>query len=272
MPELPEVETIARTLREGRGAPSLVGRRIRSVHVAWPREVHGLSVEAFAAAVQNSTFVNVDRVGKYLTFELEKEHLRRVMLVHLRMSGRLDVLSAERAMTRHARVVWELDEDLALTFDDARKFGRVYLPERIEDVTGRIGPDALRIGAADFAQRLRDRRGALKSVLLDQAFAAGVGNIYADETLFRAGLHPLRRAQTIDDTAALRLHACMRDVLLEGIAANGASFDWVYPGGNFQDNFRVYGRTGRPCVTCGEPIQRIVVGQRSTHFCVRCQK
>lgn len=271
MPELPEVETIARTLREGRGAPSIVGRTIRSVHVAWPREVHGMSVETFSAAVQGARIVNVDRIGKYLVFELLTGRTLQPMLVHLRMSGRLDVLPVERAMTRHARVVWMLDENLALTFDDARKFGRVYLPERIEDVVGHIGPDALHIAAGEFAARLRVRRGALKSVLLDQSFVAGIGNIYADETLFRARLHPLRAANSLDEATALILCACVREVLQEGIEANGASFDWVYPGGSFQDNFRVYGRTGSPCRVCSEPIQRIVVGQRSTHFCARCQ-
>lgn len=272
MPELPEVETIARTLREGRGAPALLGRRIEDVHVLWPREVHGLAVDAFVAAVRGAHVSNIDRVGKYLVIDLQRDAMQRSMLVHLRMSGRLDVLPAGRALTRHARVVWMLDDDLALTFDDARKFGRVYLPERIEDVTGRIGPDALRIDAEEFSRRLRDRRGALKSLLLDQHFIAGVGNIYADESLFRARLHPLRAAHTVNEMQAHALHAGVRDVLLEGIAANGASFDWVYPGGNFQDNFRVYGRTGGPCPVCGDPIRRIVVAQRGTHFCERCQR
>jgi formamidopyrimidine-DNA glycosylase len=272
MPELPEVETIARTLREGRGAPALLGRCIEDVHVGWPREVHGMTVESFVGAVRGTCVSKIDRIGKYLVIELQRGAVARSMLVHLRMSGRLDVLPVEQAFTPHARVVWTLDGGAALRFDDARKFGRVYLPARIEDVTGHIGPDALSISADEFVQRLCARRGALKPLLLDQGFIAGVGNIYADESLFRSGMHPLRAAHTVSPADARLLHTTVRDVLLEGIAANGASFDWVYPGGNFQDNFRVYGRTGKPCVACGEPIQRIVVAQRGTHYCERCQR
>ena len=272
MPELPEVETIARTLREGRGAPALLGRRIEDVRGLWPREVHGLAVDAFVAAVNGAYVAQVGRVGKYLIVELQRGAVRRPMLIHLRMSGRLDVFSAAEAFTKHERVVWLLDGGLALRFDDARKFGRVYLPEHIDDVVGHIGPDALQIGADEFLQRLRDRRGVLKSLLLDQHFIAGVGNIYADESLFRAGLHPLRAAHTVAENDARALFDAVRAVLFEGIEANGASFDWVYPGGNFQNNFRVYGRTDQSCVQCGRPIQRIVVAQRSTHFCAVCQR
>jgi formamidopyrimidine-DNA glycosylase len=194
------------------------------------------------------------------------------MLIHLRMSGKLDVVPEDEAFTKHARVVWLLDDGLALRFDDARKFGRVYLPQQIEDVTGRIGPDALLISEDEFVQRLSARKGAIKPLLLDQHFVAGVGNIYADESLHRAGIHPTRPASKVKDAAARRLHAAVRAVLLAGIEANGASFDWVYPGGNYQDNFQVYGQTGKPCRTCGAPIKRIVVGQRSTHFCAKCQR
>jgi formamidopyrimidine-DNA glycosylase len=188
------------------------------------------------------------------------------------MSGKLDVVPEAEAFTKHARVVWLLDDGLALRFDDARKFGRVYLPQQIEDVTGKIGPDALVISEDDFVQRLRAKKGAIKPLLLDQRFVAGVGNIYADESLHRAGIHPTRPASKVKDADARKLYAAVQAVLLEGIAANGASFDWVYPGGNFQDNFRVYGQTGKPCRTCGAPIKRIVVGQRSTHFCAKCQR
>jgi formamidopyrimidine-DNA glycosylase len=273
MPELPEVETVARTLREGRGVPALLGRTIEAVRVLWPREIHGLSVDAFSAAITGARVAEVGRVGKYLTITLGgADGARRTMLVHLRMSGRLDVHPRAEAMTRHARVVWDLDQDLALTFDDARKFGRVYLPNHIDDVLGKLGPDALQISEDAFVERLAAKRGALKSVLLDQHFIAGVGNIYADESLHRAALHPTRSAATVKPAAARALHAVIRDVLHEGIAANGASFDWVYPDGNFQENFRVYGQTGKPCPRCGAPIQRIVVGQRSTHFCKQCQR
>lgn len=193
------------------------------------------------------------------------------MFIHLRMSGRLDVVPAAEAYTPHARVVWLLDDGLALRFDDARKFGRVTLTDDRARVLAKLGPDALDISADDFAQRLRQKRGALKPILLDQSFIAGVGNIYADESLFISGLHPRRAADTLSEDQARRLYAAIREVLLQGIAANGASFDWVYPGGNYQHSFRVYGQTGEPCPNCGQPIQRIIIGQRSTHVCAHCQ-
>lgn len=288
MPELPEVETIARQLREGRhdrasGAPvpPLVGHVILETHVRWAREVSGVAARAFERQTAGSAITAVGRHGKYLIINLEKAELvkpsssairRWSMLVHLRMSGRLDVVPQSEAFSKHARVVWLLDQGWALRFDDARKFGRVYLVDEPVRVTGKTGPDALLIPAEEFIARLRRKRGALKPLLLNQAFVAGVGNIYADESLFLAGLHPRRMAQTLSDDDARRLHAAIHRVLLDGIAANGASFDWVYPGGNYQNNFRVYGRAGEPCAACGQPITRIVVGQRGTHFCENCQQ
>ncbi|MGQ9815635.1 MAG: DNA-formamidopyrimidine glycosylase [Candidatus Roseilinea sp.] len=283
MPELPEVETIARILREGSGAerPPLVGRMICEARVLWPREVSGMSADAFVQHVAGRRVSAVSRHGKYLILELrgdagsmasQSSDHRVFMLAHLRMSGRLDVVPQAEAFTPHARVVWLLDHGWALRFDDARKFGRVCLADQPSQVTGKLGPDALSVTAQEFTTRLLAKRGALKPILLDQRFIAGVGNIYADEALFLARLHPTRLASALDASEALRLHRAVRQVLLDGIAANGASFDWVYPGGNYQDHFRVYGRAGLPCVNCGQPISRILVGQRSTHFCAACQK
>lgn len=281
MPELPEVETIARMLREGGGPdrPPLPGRVIREARVLWPREVSGLSAPAFARRVAGCRVAAISRHGKYLIVELRgggseagaESTPPLFMLIHLRMSGRLDVVPEADAFPPHARVVWLLDNGWALRFDDARKFGRVCLAQQVSEVTGRLGPDALSVSAQEFAARLLAKRGALKPILLDQSFVAGVGNIYADESLFLARLHPTRLAGSLDADDALRLHGAVRQALLDGIAANGASFDWVYPGGNYQNHFRVYGRAGLPCVTCGRPVSRIVVGQRSTHFCAACQ-
>jgi formamidopyrimidine-DNA glycosylase len=277
MPELPEVETVARVLRDGLGAPRLVGRTIQSARVLWKREIGNLKPAEFERNVAGARVERVGRYGKYLLIDLRPAGAGRpgqpqVMLVHLRMSGRLDVVPAAEAFTKHARVVWMLDDGLALRFDDARKFGRVWLTRDSAEVIGQLGPDALELSEADFVTRLRHKRGALKPLLLDQRFIAGVGNIYADESLHRAGLHPKRLASTLTEAEAARLYAEIRSVLLTGIEANGASFDWVYPGGNFQENFLVYGMTGKACATCGEPIERILVGQRSTHFCPRCQR
>jgi formamidopyrimidine-DNA glycosylase len=301
VPELPEVETVARTLREGRGAPSLVGRTIQSAKVLWPREIGNLKPRAFERRVAGLRVQSVGRRGKYLMIHLARDDrpfdpstgsgLRAgstiddysqssvvhrpssdlTMLVHLMMSGRLDVVPQDEAVSKHARVVWLLDDNLALRFDDARKFGRVYLTEHPETVVGKLGPDALEITSGEFVSRLLARRGALKPLLLDQTFIAGVGNIYADESLYLAKLHPKRTANTLAPNDAARLHTAIRRVLLASIAANGASFDWVYPGGNFQENFAVYGMAGKTCPSCGRPIERILVGQRSTHFCATCQ-
>lgn len=271
MPELPEVETVARTLREG--PHPLIGRRIESVRVLWPREIHNLEPEVLAGRVTGAKVEAVGRHGKYLAIQLSSGD---TMLVHLKMSGRLEVVPTAEAFSKHARVVWMLDHDLALRFDDARKFGRVFLtqPDQQDYLLGllnHIGPDALTLSEDDFVARLQRKKGALKPILLDQSFMAGVGNIYADESLFRAKLHPQRTAASLTDDDARRLYRAVQAVLAEGILANGASFDWVYPDGNFQKAFKVYGRTGEPCEVCGTPIQRILVGQRSTHFCPHCQ-
>ena len=282
MPELPEVETIARQLREGRhihtgekhiSVPALVGREIRETHVLWAREISGMPSRAFERQTSGRRVASVGRHGKFLIVNLAQDHApASSMLIHLRMSGRLEVVPQAEAYSKHARVVWLLDQGWALRFDDARKFGRVYLVDDPARITGNIGPDALLIPADDFARRVMQKRRALKPLLLDQTFIAGVGNIYADESLFLAGLHPKRLANTLTEADAHQLHAAIRQVLLDGVAANGASFDWVYPGGKYQENFRVYGQTGKPCRNCGRPIRRMIVGQRSTHFCENCQK
>lgn len=271
MPELPEVETVTRALRGENGASPLTGRVITAVRVLWPRELHRIPVDVFSAQVTGMRVAGIGRVGKYILIHMDGHGGGRTMLVHLRMTGALAVVPLAEAFTKHARVVWLLDGGLALRFSDPRKFGRVYLPERLEDVTGLIGPDALEISEAEFMSRVRARARAIKPLLLDQTVLAGVGNIYADESLHRARLHPLRSGDSLTPKQSRALFTAVRAILLEGIAANGASFDWVYPGGSFQDNFHVYGQTGKPCRHCGTVVQRIVVTQRATHFCPKCQ-
>jgi len=273
MPELPEVETVARAMRR-----DLLGRVVREARILWPREVNRPE-EEFSAALRGLRFEAVGRHGKYLIFRFalptptpsQNEGGAPVMLLHLKMSGRLDVVPAAQAITPHARVVWLMEDGMALRFEDARKFGRVWLADDPAKIIGKLGPDAIAVSRDEFASRLRRKKGALKPILLDQSFIAGVGNIYADESLWRARLHPRRAAHTLGDEDITRLHESITSVLQEGLAANGASFDWVYPGGNFQENFRVYGQTDKPCPNCGTPIRRILVGQRSTHFCEECQ-
>jgi formamidopyrimidine-DNA glycosylase len=275
MPELPEVESVVRRLREGLGAPALVGHTIQSASVLWPREIGNMDPQRFEKEMAGLCVCEIGRHGKYLIMKLASSTAASTapmsLLVHLRMSGRLDVVPQADAFTKHARVVWLLDEDLALRFEDARKFGRVWLAGNPREVTGKLGPDALDVTCETFVRAIQNKRGALKPVLLDQSFIAGVGNIYADESLHLARLHPKRLAGTLSDAEAASLYEAIQHVLAAGIAANGASFDWVYPGGSFQNNFKVYGMTGKPCAACGRPIERILVGQRSTHFCPDCQ-
>ncbi len=271
MPELPEVETIARALREGgRGARPIVGRAVRVARVLWPRTVAEPDPATFAARWPGRRIVAVGRRGKFLRLTLDAGWHA---LVHLRMSGDLVVLPGDAALPRHARLYLDLDDGRRLVFDDPRKFGRWWLTRTPDAVLGHLGPEPLdpAFTPAVLARQLRGRRARLKALLLDQRVVAGVGNIYADEALHRAGLHPLRRAHTLTDAEITALWRALRQVLQEGIAHNGASIDWMYRGGGFQNTFRVYGRAGQVCYTCGEPIRRVRVAQRSTHFCPRCQ-
>lgn len=268
MPELPEVESIARTLRQGStDAPPLLGRCVSAVEVRWLRTIAEPDAHTFAELLVGQCVRAVQRHGKYLRIVLDAHEL----LVHLRMSGRLHVVPQEQALTPHTRVVLKLNDAWALRFEDARKFGRMWLVQSPQRVLAKLGPDALSVDLDTFAARLQARRSRLKPLLLDQTFIAGVGNIYADEALHRACLHPLRSSRTLTTAEIAQLHIAVQAVLHEGIAANGASFDWVYPGGHFQEHFRVYGRVGQPCPRCGAPIKRLVIAQRSTYFCERCQ-
>ncbi len=271
MPELPEVETIARALRAGgRGAGPIVHARVRRARVLWPRTVAEPEPSAFERLSRGRVITGVGRRGKYLLLHLDAGW---TALVHLRMSGDLQVLPVRAPLPCHTRLYWDLDDGRRLVFDDPRKFGRWWLTQNPQGVLAHLGPEPL---APEFtpqalAQRLHGRRARLKALLLDQRVIAGIGNIYADEALHRAGLHPLRPANTLGPREIVALWQALRAVLQEGIARNGASIDWMYRGGEFQNEFRVYGRAGQLCYTCGAPIQRVRVAQRSTHFCPRCQ-
>lgn len=271
MPELPEVETIVRELRQGhpQRGPSVLGATIERVHVRWPRAIARPSPRRLAAGLAGRTIQSVSRRGKYLIFQLDQGAL----LTHLKMSGDLTVAPPGAPPDRHARTIFLFAGGHELRFSDARKFGRVYLVDDPQQVTGRLGPEPLDDGfTPDVLMRsLHQHRRALKPLLLDQTFLAGLGNIYADEALHRARLHPLRRSHSLTPAEARRLWRGIRSALESGLRHNGASLDWVYRGGNFQNHFRVYQRTGRPCPRCRTPIQRTVVGQRGTHFCPHCQ-
>lgn len=268
MPELPEVESVVRTLRDG--TPSLIGARIRSVEALWTGVLSQPSDSAGLARLEGCCFASIGRLGKYLVFSLNCPGKQpRFLVVHLRMTGRLFLVPESAAIERHTRLALILDHGLALRFDDPRKFGRVWLVDAPETVTGGMGPDALDIGLDKFELRLAGYRRQLKPLLLDQSFIAGIGNIYADESLYRAGLHPLTNSADLLPDGMRRLHAAIRSVLVEAVEAGGANIDGVFKAGSFVVN--VYGREGAPCRICGTPISKIRVGQRGTHFCGHCQ-
>lgn len=272
MPELPEVETVARELR-----PLLIGRQVASARVLWPRTIAEPEPEAFVGRMAGQRFVDVGRRGKYLICALASGE---ALLVHLRMTGRLEVVAADDpALTGpHLRAWFELTDGDRLTFTDPRKFGRIWLTPDAELVVGKLGPEPLGQGFTpeELAGRLAGRHAALKAVLLDQTVVAGVGNIYADEALFVAGIHPLRPANELSVDDAARLHSALQQVLGEAIGERGTMLRDYRPPygaqGAYQEHLRVYQQTDRPCPRCGSPIRRIRVAQRSTHFCERCQR
>jgi formamidopyrimidine-DNA glycosylase len=296
MPELPEVETVARDLQRW-----VAGATILDATVHWDRTIrHPQPAERFAAEIAGATIRRVTRRAKTVLLHLDDG---RVMTVALRMTGALLATEPGAPDDPYARVVFRLADGRELRYRDVRKFGRIGLwpggglrsigagrgPRsrrvaeggrryRIGEVFSGHGPEPLQRGftAERLAERLSRRSAKLKSLLLDQSFIAGVGNIYADEALWRARLHPLRTADGLDAREVRRLHRAIRQVLREGIANRGASFsDYVGvdggPGAN-AERLAVYRRTDQPCFRCGRPIRRIVVGQRSTHFCPGCQR
>ncbi len=270
MPELPEVETIAHALAEGgRGSPPLIGHTIAEGEVLWARTLSSPGEAAFRRRVRGQTVRSIGRRGKFLLLTLEPDTL----LFHLRMSGDLRLEAPGTPTHKHDRFVLRFTNGWRLAFNDARKFGRAWLVADPAEVLGRLGPEPLdpALTPADFHAMLSARKRLLKPLLLDQTFLAGLGNIYTDEALHLARLHPLRLASSLDVDESAALLEAIRAVLGEGIRRNGASIDWVYRGGDFQNAFRAYGRVGQPCPQCEELIQRLVVGQRGTHICPNCQ-
>ena len=269
MPELPEVETIAQTLRRGNGSPPLPGQRITGVTIRWSRHIAMPSVTTFRRRIRGRTIADVKRRGKYLVFPLD----RGTMLIHLRMSGDLALVPADTPSGRYDRTVFYLEDGQELRFSDARKFGKIFLLDDPDIILGKLGPEPLDINFTPqiLASRLAKHRRAIKPLIMDQTFLAGLGNIYTDEALYHARIHPLRRSDSLDMNEITALWQGVRDALKLGLHHSGASIDWVYRGGDFQHHFRVYQRAGEPCHRCGTLIERIIVGQRGTHYCPTCQ-
>ena len=277
MPELPEVETIARLL-----APVLTGQTIARVEVLWVRTVDRPDPETFCDALTGARVMNVDRRGKYIKTALSTG---QTVLTHLRMSGKFAVYrdgpgdDAPARGEKHARLRWQLGDGTWVVYIDPRKFGRFYLVDDPREITGDLGPEPF---SADFtpawlAEQLARRRGEIKPLLLNQRFIAGLGNIYVSEALWQAEIHPERIAGTLTESEAQRLHAAIVAVLRAGVENGGTSLEdrqYVYPGGGtgqHQEYLHVYDRAGEQCPRCGYAVERIVQGQRSTYFCPICQ-
>lgn len=272
MPELPEVETIARSLKfGGMTGDSVLNRKILSAELCWQRTLAAHDCEClFQDWFSGQSITDVSRRGKYLILTIPPKSL----LIHLRMSGDLRLVPSDPEERRtHDRFFLHFVDNTSLVFNDTRKFGRIWLTDNPEQVLGGLGiePFSDEFNADWLRHELSRSSRSVKPLLLDQKIIAGLGNIYTDEALFRAGIHPARKASSLTSADAAKLTEAIRAVLEEGIRTNGASIDWVYRGGGFQNHFKVYQQTGKPCPACGTPIEKITLGQRGTHFCPRCQ-
>ena len=276
MPELPEVETTRRAI-----APALEGARLVRVEVRRDRMARRNERPQDVEERLNGRLVRtVGRLGKFIVSEVEGD-LRWVL--HLGMSGRMQLAVPEDPVAPHTNFVARTDAGVELRFIDPRTFGfvAVYTPEEWESSTMRqLGRDAFDDlpTARELSERLAGRSAAIKALLLDQRLVAGIGNIYADEILFRARIHPLRPAGSLTGDEVKRLRSAVRPVLSDGLQYGGTSLDdlaYLLPdgrAGEYTERLRVYGRVGEPCRRCGSPIERVVVSQRSSHYCPRCQR
>lgn len=271
MPELPEVETVVRGLRE-----PLIGHTIQSMWTDWEKQIGLPQLPEFEARVIGQKVTHITRRAKYIVIHMTHD----MLIVHLRMTGRLYVTdaAAQHDVDKWVHVKFGLDGGKELRFSDVRKFGKLYLTDDLDDVMAGIGPEPLEddFTAGVFKERLQGRSKVIKALLLDQTFVAGVGNIYADEALHRAGIHPQRTADSLTDAEITRLHETVRAALNDGINHEGASINWYRKPdgtqGNSQNHFYVYGRDDDLCRTCQQAqIEKIRVGQRGTHFCPHCQ-
>lgn len=273
MPELPEVQTVAAELHA-----RLPGRVIEGAEVLWPRTVGHPSAEEFAAEVADARVEGVGRRAKYIVIRLEGGAR---LLVHLRMTGRITIEPATAPRDPYTRLVLRLDGGDELRFADTRKFGRWYLLQPGEEPPlasfAALGPEPLEEDFTPeiFAARVAARRGNVKAALLDQRLVAGLGNIYADEALFRAHIHPRRTLQSLRPEEVAALHAAIVHVLRRAVGSGGTSFSdyrttWGQLGG-YQEELSVFRQTGAPCPVCGTPIERDVVAGRGTHYCPHCQ-
>lgn len=274
VPELPEVETVKRSL-EAR----LRTKKILGVEILYGGVIQGIEPHVFQNTIANRTIESLDRRGKYLLFHLSGGY---VLVIHLRMTGQLLYVLPSFPDNKHLHLIFQLDDGYELRYVDMRKFGKIYLIPRAEisDIKGLagLGPEPL---GGDFSLEklssvLEGRTGKIKTILLDQEVVAGIGNIYADEILFDAGLHPERRGSSLTEEETRHLYHSIREILARGIAYRGTSIRDYVDGdgrnGSFQELLRVYGREGKLCPVCGSVIVRQKIGGRSARFCPCCQR
>ena len=282
MPELPEVETIARGLDR-----RIAGDTIESIWLGEKPEPLKSSAAEIVSVLERARIVRVRRVGKHIVFDLERpsrNHRKSKILlgqwiVHLGMTGRLLIASPDTQTAKHTHAVLKLASGREVRFVDPRRFGRLAVV-RIEaqNSAGFASPgdEPLESQSERFVALFRGRKTPIKSALLNQKLLSGVGNIYADESLFRAGIRPRRRTASLTRAELRKLHACVQEVLHEAIDLGGSSVsDYVDAEGRegfFQLQHRVYGREGEPCLVCGTPVKRVIIAGRSSHYCPRCQK
>jgi formamidopyrimidine-DNA glycosylase len=275
MPELPEVQTIVNDLKTA----GIEGTTIKGAKVFWPRTIAEPSVKMFCNRIRGKSVSAIRRCGKFIVFDFKNGDN---LLIHLRMSGRLHLASDDLPRKKHEHVILSLADRRQLRFHDTRKFGRFYLTSDAEKILDRLGPDPLATGYTQkiFARRLSPRKRMLKPLLLDQTFIAGLGNIYVDEALWEAKVHPRRIAASLTESEIRALHRAIPRVLKRGLKNLGTSlgtgktnfYSIAKHQGRNRDELKVFRRTDLPCRRCQTKIQRIIVGQRSTHICPKCQK
>lgn len=275
MPELPEVETYVRDL-----TPLLQGRTVKGVTIRWPHIIAAPPLDEFMRNIIGQRFTTFGRRGKYMLLGLAGGD---TLIVHLRMTGRVLIYEQAVMPDKHTHVVLDLVDGGQIHYQDSRKFGRLWLVADPASVLHKLGeePLAATFGADYLATKVAGRSASIKALLLDQSVVAGVGNIYADESLFLAGIHPARPGNTLSRHEVEKLYKAIQTVLARAIEQHGSSLgrssiqNYARPGGEageFQEEHSVFQRTGEPCVCCGAPIQRMVITQRSTHFCPACQQ
>lgn len=270
MPELPEVETTVRALRL-----PLVGQTIVDVQTSWPRHIATPDINEMRFRIQGRRIESINRRAKYILLTLSEGE---TLVVHLKMSGHLAVCDSSEASHPHVHTRFMLGNGKELRFRDQRKFGRIYLVDDPEQILSGLGPEPLEpaFTAAILHERLSVRKRMIKPLLLDQAFVAGIGNIYANEALFYARISPTRQAHTLNSTESRALHGAIQKALNLGLINGGASIDlYRKPDGsrgNMQNEFVVHGREGQPCLQCGTMIHRAVLNSRSVFYCPNCQR